>query len=156
MLTTLALALSSFAPLPQHMSDADFLRKATYGNIAEVELSRYVMTQTQDPGVKTACRHMIRDHSAALLKIKRIAKAQGIQVPNELSDEDRKYLSELKTMYGRDLNRNFVAHEIQDHADDIDDFRTESKMGRNHTIKMFASATLPTLQMHAMMWNKLG
>jgi putative membrane protein len=139
------------------VSDADksFVAAATSGGMAEVKLGKYAADNGSNDKVKKFGKHMVKDHTKANKELEAIAKKAGIDVPTEMSSDDSATVDNLMKMTGADFDKAYAAGMVADHQKTIALFTEEAKNGTDPGLKKFASDTMPTLQKHLDMAQKM-
>ena len=128
-----------------------FATNAAQGGMAEVELGRLATQRAGDPSVREFGARMVADHSRANSELKSIAARKGIQLPGDMTSDQKSEMDKLAKMSGADFDKEYMSAMLKDHQDDVKDFETQSQGGDDGDIKDFASKTLPTLQHHLQM-----
>ncbi len=128
--------------------DADFVRKASEGGMAEVKLGQLAQQKASHHSVKEFGRRMEADHSKAGDELKGIAAEQGMTVESALNSKDQALYDRLSGLSGDEFDRAYINAMVRDHREDISEFQKEASTGRNEKVKAFASKTLPTLREH--------
>jgi putative membrane protein len=91
---------------------------------------------------------MVKDHTAANDKLKTVAAAKQVALPDSPSLMQQASKKKLDMMSGDSFDKSYVKGMIDDHKADIKEFQTEAANGKDPDVKAFAVATLPTLKMH--------
>jgi putative membrane protein len=128
--------------------DSSFLKSAAQGGMSEVELGQLAQQKASNPAVKEFGAMMIKDHSAANEKLKALAAAEQVSLPDSPSLMQKASKAKLSMLSGDSFDNAYVKSMIDDHKDDIKEFQKEISEGTDPQAKAFASATLPTLQKH--------
>jgi putative membrane protein len=128
--------------------DASFLKSAAEGGISEVELGQLAQQKASNPAVKNFGAMMVKDHTAANDKLKALAASEQVSLPDSPSLMQKASKTKLDMLSGDSFDKSYVKDMIDDHKDDIKEFQKEITDGKDPQAKAFASATLPTLQMH--------
>jgi putative membrane protein len=136
--------IASYAEIP----DAKFFRDAAEGGMAEVAMGNMAQQKAQSPSVKDFGAQMVKDHSAANEKLKALAKSKNITLPANPSVAEMEARSKLQVLSGPAFDKSYIKGMIQDHEEDIAEFKKEAASGQDPDAKAFASATLPTLEAH--------
>jgi len=129
-------------------SEKTFVKKAAEGGIAEVELGKLATEKAASPEVKQFGQRMVDDHSKANDQLKQIAQSQGITLPTQPSASQKAEKEKLSKLSGQRFDKAYMATMLEDHKEDIAEFRHESRSGKDAPIKDFAQQTLPTLESH--------
>lgn len=129
-------------------TDASFLVTAAAGGQLEVTLGKLAMATSQNDRVKAFGQMMVHDHTQAGDRVKALAQQNSILLADTLSDKQEHEVDELKTKVGGDFDRAYMNMMVDDHQDEIKDFRNEASGGKDADIKAMASATVPMLHTH--------
>ncbi|MDB5023215.1 MAG: outer membrane protein-like protein [Mucilaginibacter sp.] len=129
-------------------ADARFAVEAADGGLVEVELGNLAEQNARDRQVKNFGAMMVKDHLEANMKLKDIAKNDGITLPDSLSEYNFKVKSTLISKSGEDFDRSYIEAMLEDHQKDIKLFESAIQTLKDTTLKSFATNTLPILKMH--------
>jgi putative membrane protein len=156
-------ALSTMAANPQdtgnqHMDegsqkmmkspDVAFAMKAAQGGMAEVQMGQLAVQNASNPDVKAFGQQMVDDHTKANDKLKAVAQAQNMTLPESLNAKHQAEYSKLQALSGPSFDREYVKCMVKDHEEDVKEFQKEANTGKDPQIKAFASETLPILEQH--------
>jgi putative membrane protein len=147
MMGTMQRAFAQDRP-PLSSEDKHFISEAAEGGLAEVELGHMAADKGESARVKEFGQRMVTDHSQANDKLKDIAQKLGVSVPDHMSATEYAEKTKLKAYSGGHFDRAYMDAMVKDHQDDIAAFRREARDGQNPEIKAFAAKTLPTLEQH--------
>lgn len=128
--------------------DASFMKSAAEGGVSEVELGQLAQQKASNPAVKDFGTLMVKDHTAANTKLKALAASEQVSLPDSPSLMQKASKTKLEMLSGDSFDKSYVKDMIDDHKDDIKEFQKEISDGKDPQVRAFASATLPTLQMH--------
>ena len=129
-------------------ADADFARKAAIGGITEVQLGQIAEQKGATPAVREFGRWMVTDHTLANHMLQQVAQDNSMTLPNSLDAEHQQMVNHLKSLNGAQFDRDYITHMVQDHEQDVADFRKESQDGSNAQLKQFAAQVTPILEQH--------
>jgi len=135
----------------QTNNDSDFVRKASAGGLAEVQLGQLAQQKASSLAVREFGKQMVNDHSKANDELKSIASKQGMSVSTSMDSKSQALYDKLSAMNGKEFDSAYISAMVKDHKEDIAEFQKESGNGQNAAIKAFASSTLPTLKEHLSM-----
>ncbi|HWD71840.1 MAG TPA: DUF4142 domain-containing protein [Actinomycetota bacterium] len=133
---------------PLSRRDISFLRSASQGNIFEITGGTMAATQSVTPESRALGLKLASDHTAAQVSLAALAARYGVSLPATMSDEQSSELAGVASTTGARFDDEYSELEVQDHTQDIKDFKTEIKKGRNADVRTFAAASLPLLQTH--------
>jgi putative membrane protein len=143
-LSHLPLRVSAAAGSP----DESFYREAAESGLAEVEQGQLAREKGQAQAVKDVGDMMVQDHSAAVAKLRALATAKGIELPDSPSAAQVASIEHLRRLSGDVFDRSFIRHLVREHEVDMDAFKEEARTGLDPDARGFATAVLPTLQKH--------
>ncbi|MCU1274495.1 MAG: outer membrane protein, partial [Bryobacterales bacterium] len=132
-------------------NDADFIRKAAKGGLAEVELGRLAQQKAASDVVKRFGQRMEQDHSKANQELQQLASSKGATVPQSLDDKDAAERDRLSKLSGGEFDAAYMREMVKDHLEDVSEFQRETNNGQDLDVKAFASKMLPILQDHLRM-----
>lgn len=128
--------------------DQHFVTEAAKGGIAEVSLGQLAEQKASSDEVKNFAKRMVTDHSKANDELKSIAQNKNITLPTQPDPKEKAAQERLSKLSGDSFDRAYMQHMLQDHRKDVNEFRMESKSGRDSDVKAWAAKTLPTLEEH--------
>jgi putative membrane protein len=130
---------------------AKFAATAAPGGMAEVDLGRLAVERGSDPAVKEFGQRMISDHSRANSELKALASQKNIQLPADLTSDQKSLKEKLSKLSGAEFDKEYISAMVKDHEEDVKEFQTQANEGTDPDVKAFAAKTLPTLQSHLQM-----
>ena len=102
------------------LSDADFVRLATFANGFEIEEAQLALAQGSDPRLKEFARTMVMDHGMALKDLETAARMAGVTLPDRKFDETRQAkIIAISRKKGADFDQQYRADQRQAHDDAI-------------------------------------
>jgi putative membrane protein len=134
--------------------DSKFVKEASAGGLAEVELGHLAQQKGQNQAVKDFGQHMVSDHTKANEELKAAAAGENMPVSTSLSASAAALKLKLEALSGATFDKSYMSAMVKDHQEDIAAFEKEASSGQNAKIKSFASKTLPTLGDHLAMAEK--
>jgi putative membrane protein len=137
-------------------SDTEFAKSAAEGNLAEVKLGQLAKDKGSSSEVKDFGKRMVTDHSKIDDQLKKDAAKESVTLPNSMSKRDQETYDHLSKLSGKAFDRAYAHDMVRDHRADIAAFRNESKNGQQQWTKQFASETLPMLQEHLKLAEKMS
>jgi putative membrane protein len=146
-LTSIAFLLAASAAVADS-PDSSFYKNAAEGGMSEVELGELAQQKGSNPAVRDFGAMMVKDHSAANEKLKALAASKQVSLPDSPSMTQKASKTKLNLLSGDSFDKSYIKGMIEDHKQDIKEFQKEVSEGKDAQAKAFASATLPTLQMH--------
>ena len=133
---------------PASEQDAKWAVDVANGGMTEIELSKLAQTKATSQRLKNFANMMVTDHTAASDKLKQIAAAKNIALPDKLSNDSQKKLDNLNKKSGKDFDKAYMDDMLAGHKNAVDKFQKGSSDLQDADLKNFAAQTLPTIQMH--------
>ena len=148
----LPLLLASVAVLVQPApafadSPRQFLEQALRGDNSEIMLGRIAADRARDPQVREFGRTLVQDHAEARTDVIQVGRHMGLHPTRDVTDDARDLRDRLRDARGREFDRMFIRHMVDDHRQDIDKFRDEARE-HHGPVSDLAERQLPTLQKH--------
>lgn len=128
--------------------DVKFATAAASGGIMEIELGKLCADKALTEPVKSFGKMMVDDHSNINYDLSGIAAGKNMVLPTSMSTKDQHMVDDLKRKSGTDFDKAYINMMVDDHKEDIRDFKKESVDGKDPEISSFALRTLPILQKH--------
>lgn len=135
--------------------DTEFVAHAAIGGMTEVKLGKIAQQNSQNAVIRNFGKAMVDDHSKANDKLKAIATKKGMTMPKDPDAEHKAAIDMLAAKKGADFDTAYAAKMKEDHDKTIDLFRAEADEGSDADLRQFAKDTLPTLEHHKAMTEKL-
>ncbi|WP_382311129.1 DUF4142 domain-containing protein [Hymenobacter bucti] len=135
--------------------DSQFMTKAASGGLLEVQLGQQVAQKATTPDAKQFAQQMVTDHTKANNELKALAAQKNITLPTTLGEDQQKVYDEVLAEKGADLDKKYVSAMLTDHQEDIKEFQGAVTQSSDTDIRAFAQKTLPVLQMHLGMLQKM-
>ena len=140
--------LMTAAPVFADSPDASFYKDAAAGGMSEVELGQLAQDKASTPAVKEFGAMMVKDHSAADDRLKRLAMSEQVSLQGGPTVLQKATKAKLDMMSGESFDKSYIKGMLDDHKADIKDFQKEASDGKDPQARAFAAATLPTLKHH--------
>jgi putative membrane protein len=139
------------AAAPLFAADEAFVTKVAKGGMAEVELGKLAAEKASTDAVKKFGQRMVDDHGKANDELKTLAQSKNITLPSEIGPEEKALRDRLVKLSGPAFDQAYMKAMVSDHVKDVNEFRMESKSGKDPDVKAWAAKTLPTLEEHLKM-----
>ncbi len=127
---------------------SDFATEAASGGMMEVQLGKLAEQKAQSKRVKDFGAMMVKDHTQANDELKAIAAKQNIVLPDSMSNDKMKNLDDLSKKTGNDFDKAYIDMMVDDHKEDINEFKDAAQNSPDSAIKAFAAKGVPVLQKH--------
>ncbi len=141
----LAAALTPVAA--QADSPREFLQNALMGDNSEIMLGNLAAERGRSEGVREFGRTLVRDHSQARNEVLDVGRRFGLRPTREVKPEVREMRDRLIALRGRAFDREFISHMVEDHRNDIGEFRDEARE-HHGPVSDLAARQLPVLREH--------
>jgi len=128
--------------------DESFFKNAAEAGISEVEAGKMAEGKGTSAAVKEFAAMMVKDHSAANAKLKKLAVSKGIELPTEPSMMEKAKAKKTDIKSGDSFDKDYLQGQIKAHKDTIDLLQKEIDSGKDPEARAFATDTLPTVKMH--------
>ena len=139
------------AAAPVFAADEAFVMKVAKGSMAEVELGKLAVEKASSGAVKQFGQRMVDDHSKANEELKALAQSKNISLSPEIGPDEKALRDRLMKLSGAAFDQAYMKAMVSDHVKDVNEFRIESKSGKDPDVKAWAAKTLPTLEEHLKM-----
>jgi putative membrane protein len=139
------------AAAPAFAADDAFVMKVAKGGMAEVELGKLAAEKASSDAVKRFGQRMVDDHGKANDELKALAQGKNIALPSEIGPDEKALHNRLMKLSGPTFDQAYMKAMVNDHVKDVNEFRMESKSGKDPDVKAWAAKTLPTLEEHLKM-----
>jgi putative membrane protein len=126
----------------------DFIQKVAMSDLFEVEASKLALTKSQSASIKSFAQSMITAHTATTATLKPLAAALKIDPPVALDSDHATKIDDLKKATVKEFDQKYVDQQTEAHNKALDLLNDEAKNGNDATLKGFAAATAPKVQMH--------
>lgn len=126
-----------------------FASQAAVLNKAEIELSQLALKNTKNEETRIFAERMIKDHTAASEKLKKIAQAKNISLPQSLDAEHKATQQKLASLEGDAFNRAYRQEMAKGHDKAVALFESAAQDKQMpEELREFAASTLRTLKDH--------
>jgi putative membrane protein len=146
-----AAVMLGLASAPLLAADDTFVTKAAKGGMAEVELGKMAAEKASSDAVKKFGQRMADDHGKANDELKTLAQSKNITLPTAMGPQEKALHDRLMKLSGPAFDQAYMKAMVSDHVKDVNEFRMESKSGKDPDVKAWAAKTLPTLEEHLKM-----
>jgi putative membrane protein len=134
---------------------ATFVKKATMDGLTEVELGKIALLKSRDENVRTFAEHLIDDHGKANEALASIARKKGIRVPTALDTQHKSLVQSLNAKSGKAFDAAYGVRMDAENSRAIALFQG-AITGPDADLAAFAKKTLPTLEQHKEMAERLS
>ena len=120
-------------------ADKSFLSQDVQGARYELALAKLGMTKASKRPMREYARMVVHDHTQADRALMRLARSEGVDVPNGMTSDDEMMLAKLKMVMGNKFDRMFVDEMIRINTDDKKSASQEKMSTNERSIKSYIS-----------------
>jgi len=155
---TTSLQDSSGAPSDtiQEMKDKMFLRKATEGGLAEVQLGKLASTKASSQDVKDFGQKIADERAKLNISMAEVADSIGMRLPKNLNKAGQAQYDKLSTLSGDAFDKEYLACIVKDHHENLRDFRMESASTTDPELKAAVDNGAKIIREHLVLASKLA
>lgn len=138
------------------MNDAQFVKRASAGGMAEVMMGKLAIQRGQTPAERNFGRMIVNDHrqaDTALMEVAQTERLQPAQGPNAMQQD---MYQRLQSVSAGQFDTMFNQVQIRVHRHTIAMFRAEARSGQSPQLRQFAQNTIPVLYQHLKMAERLS
>jgi putative membrane protein len=128
--------------------DESFFKDAAQAGMAEVAAGHTAQEKGSSQAVKDFGAMMVKDHTAANAKLKKLAASKGVELPDSPSMMQKAMNKKTDMHSGDSFDKDYIQGQIKAHKDTIDLLQKEIDSGQDPEAKAFATQTLPKVKMH--------
>ena len=128
-------------------SPADFAKEAAEGGMAEVELGKLALKNSQNPEIKKFAQMMIDDHGKANTELRTLATKKNYTLPADIGSH-KSTMDKLASLKGPDFDKAYVDEMVSDHTGDVKAFQKQAENSSDPDMKAFAAKVTPVVQKH--------
>ena len=149
-----AAASAQTTPTP---STADFVKMVAISDMFEVESSKLAL-EKKVAADQAFAQRMIHDHTQTTEQLKHLVHSGKVKehLPAELDNPHKQMLEKLRGESGADFSKDYNEMQLNGHKEAVALFEDYAKSGDNPALKSWAAKTLPHLQEHLAMAEKLS
>lgn len=136
--------------------DKMFLRKATEGGIAEVELGKMAAEKGSADDVKSYGQKMVEDHTELNRQLATVADEMGFRLPKVMGSAEKAEYDKLKGLSGSDFDTEYILFMIKDHHADFREFRTEATSATDANLREAVAKGAVMIREHMVLIEKIA
>jgi putative membrane protein len=126
-----------------------FATQAAVIGKAEIELAQMALNNTKNEEIRLYAERMVKDHTAADQKLRKIAAKENLQLPQTLDAKHKAVKQKLAGLKDDAFDREYKKHMEMGHQEAVALFESASQTQQMpDELKEFAASTLPTLEKH--------
>lgn len=130
-------------------SEADFVAKASIGDLFEIEAGK-LAEEKATPNAGRLATAVVQDHTAMLAELKSLVQSGKVkaEVPAGLDTASQGMVDKLKTLKGGAFDKVYFKVQVDTQKENVALFERYAKDGSNTELKGFAGKHLPRLKEH--------
>jgi putative membrane protein len=133
----------------KNVSPQTFASQAAVIGKAEIELAQVALNNTKNEEIRLYAERMIKDHTAADTKLKKIAAKENLTLPQALDAEHRAVKDKLAGLKDAAFDREYRKEMAKGHDKAVALFESASQTEQMpEELREFAASTLDTLEDH--------
>jgi putative membrane protein len=129
-------------------ADHFFAQNAALTDMVEIATGQLAQKKASSANVKSFADHMVKDHTDASMRLKKIAAAKNWSLPTQIDPTHATAIETLQKTEGATFDRGYMKTMVADHQLAVKLFEKEAKDGKDPDTKAHATAMLPALQKH--------
>jgi putative membrane protein len=126
----------------------NFAQAAAAGGMMEVEVGNLAQKNSKNKAIQDYGKMLVNDHTILNNELKDIANQKNITLPSTVTSEQQDKIDKLSKETGSAFDKDFISMAINDHQNDIADFKKSENNLTDQDLKNFIVKALPTLQKH--------
>jgi putative membrane protein len=138
-------------------SAEDFVKKVAISDMFEIQSSQLALSKQPDKDTKPFAQKMVTDHQKTSKELKSLVDGGKVKatLPSALDAEHQKMLDDLRAKNGKDFDQSYDQIQVKAHQDAVALFKAYATGGDDPELKKWAAKTLPHLERHLTMAEKL-
>ena len=124
-------------PAPITNTDHQFLVKDAQGGAYEIALAALAQQRTSREDIRAYASRIIADHATYNQALQELGRAKGIELPTDVTAEDRVRLNGINVYTGSTADRSFIEEAIRINAEDKQDAAEEVAKTPDPDIRAF-------------------
>jgi putative membrane protein len=138
-------------------SAEDFVNKVAISDMFEIQSSQLALSKQPDKDTKPFAQRMVTDHQKTSKELKSLVDGGKVKatLPSGLDAEHQKMLDDLKMKNGKEFDQSYDQIQVKAHQDAVALFNVYAKGGDDPELKKWVAKTLPNLERHLTMAQKL-
>jgi putative membrane protein len=161
MMGCLVIAASAFAACDKEddpmvsETDQNFMIQVSQSNLAEVDLGQVAATRGAADSVKIFGNMMVMDHTMAQHRLDSLANLRKVDLPDAPDAAHQTLKQTLATLSGRQFDTTYMSSQVMDHQMTIALLQSIINNAGDAGLKAYATESLPKVQMHLTMAQRL-
>jgi putative membrane protein len=129
--------------------DDMLIKEIAMGGAMQLELSKVAVTKASSEDVRIYAQAEVDEQTGLSAKLKEIATAKGVALPEGPDDETKKMVTKLQEKSGKDFDRAYLKEVGVEGHEKLKKTMTKVKAGATDgTLKVVADLALPLIETH--------
>lgn len=114
----------------------------------EVSLGQLASQRARNHQTKELAALVVEDHEKARRQLEQLALKEGISLPPELGQDDRRMIEQLSQLSGNAFDGEYVKHLLQGHEKTVKALEQQVATIQNEPLRHWMITTIPLLEFH--------
>src|SRR5689334_9097423 len=136
--------------------DESFYKKAAQAGMAEVQEGQMAQEKATSPAVKDFAAMMVKDHTEANNKLKKIAVSKNIDLPKGAGAMNTAKEKKADMKSGASFDKDYIQQQVKAHEDTVALLQKEIDSGKDPEAQAFAKEVLPKVKAHLAKINQIA
>jgi putative membrane protein len=148
---TLVASPAAFAADDTSHQDKTFVEDSGKGSLAEVQMGKLALANSQNPEVRAFAKKMVHDHTMLIENMKPFAEKMGVPPPTKLARAEQDEYDRLSGKKGPSFDEDYIKTMVLDHHKDLADFTKERDTTANPELKATVAKGREVILQHTTM-----
>ena len=131
--------------------DKEFVEDSGKGSLAEVQMAKLALADSQNPEVLAFAKKMVHDHSMLIEQMKPFADKMGVPPPTSLARAEQDEYDRLSKKKGKSFDEDYIKTMVLDHHKDLAEFTKERDTTANPELKATVAKGREVILQHTTM-----
>jgi len=135
----------------------DFVKKVADSDMFEIQSSEIALQKHADRDTRPFASKMVKDHTKTSKQLQSLVSSGRVkaELPTTIDADHQRKLDELRGLNGKQFDEAYDKAQLEGHEEAVNLFRTYAQNGDNKDLQRWAAKTLPHLEHHLAMAEKL-
>lgn len=138
------------------MKDKMFLREATEGGLAEIELGKLAVEKGESSEVKEFGQKMVEEHTKLNADLAEVADSIGMMLPKKMGKDDKAEYDKLSALSGEEFDKEYIAYMMKDHHKNLHEFRIASNTTSETALRTAADNGARMIRQHMILVDRMA
>jgi putative membrane protein len=131
--------------------DKKFVMDSGEGSLAEIQMAKLALKNSQNSDVRKFAEKMIHDHTMLIAEMKPFAQQMGVPPPtvSHLERAEKDEYERLEKKHGEEFDKDYIPTMVDDHHKDLADFQKEYDTTSNQKLKETVGKGEQVIKQHA-------